>query len=412
MTTDIASTHEVPGEGRGPRLLAHPLTQVLCGALIGALVPYYSILFGIASREHGNDFGKFYYATRAWLAGGSLYQSTIATRMQVDGRWMDFLDLNPPHFHLALLPFVWLPLNAAALAWHAANIIAAVLTIHLVLAELRLAWRPAMLLPAIVVALLASATGAIALTGQFTGMLMLPLTLAWRSARAGHWSACGAWLGAIIAIKPFLGLLALPLVLRGRARLLVGLATGGGAGFAIGVAIFGWHAHVEWLGALRQVTWAWASMNGSLLGVLSRVLEPSPTFVPPIVKPALITPTWAALSLPVAAVSYLHARHSVDHAFATGVLGALLISPLGWVYYVWLAVPGCLAVWRGRFPRGAVAGVMALCVPLFAAPLWGRTGLAAISVGSAYTWATLLLWFSTLTAREPLPAASPSHSRS
>jgi hypothetical protein len=148
-------------------------------------------------------------------------------------------------------------------------------------------------------------------------------------------------------------------------------------------------------------------MNGSLLGALSRSLAPSPAFAPLLIRPSFVMPLWTATAIGVAVLSMWHARRSVDHAFAIGVFGALLVSPLGWVYYLWLAVPGCAAVWRRGVPRAAVLGFTLLCVPLFAAPMWGHSGLSTVVVGSAYTWATLLLWFSALSARAPDPATLP-----
>mgnify|MGYP002151833730 CR=1 FL=1 len=52
--------------------------------------------------------------------------------------------------------------------------------------------RPAVVLPTLVIALLSGALNAVAVTGQFTGLLMLPMTLAWHprhSADPAH-----AWL--------------------------------------------------------------------------------------------------------------------------------------------------------------------------------------------------------------------------
>lgn len=384
--------------------MAHPLVQVAVAACIGALVPYYSLLFGVAWREHANDFGKFYYATRAWLDGGSLYAATVATRMRVGEVWLDFLNLNPPHFHLVMLPFVSLPLREASIAWHLLNLVAALCAGALVGQELGLRPRVVHVLPTVLASLLLSATGAVALTGQFTGLLMLPMVLAWRTARAGRWLACGAWLGFAVALKPFLGFVVLALLVRGGMRLLGGVVAGGSLGFAAGLVVFGWRAHVDWADALGSVSWPWATMNGSVQGVLSRTLTPSPAFVPVIQAAALVTPLWIAAVAVIAVVSLRVARRSLDHAFAASVLGALLISPLGWVYYLWLALPGCLALWRRAVPGLAMLGLAALAVPLFAAQVWGGTGLSTLTIGSAYTWATLLLWISTVRTGPPQTA--------
>ena len=151
------------------------MTQVGCASLLGALFTYYGLLFRIAMSEHANDFGKFYFAARAWIDGGSLYASNVATRMLIRGEWFDFLNMNPPHFHLVVLPIVQLELGTATAVWIILNVLAAGLAIAVAFRELGMSARPATLMPALVVVLFSGAVNAIAVTGQFTGLLMLPM---------------------------------------------------------------------------------------------------------------------------------------------------------------------------------------------------------------------------------------------
>jgi hypothetical protein len=58
---------------------------------------------------HMNDFGKFYYATRLHLADRNMYGPTAATSIPVaPGERHDFWDMNPPHFHLVVVPLAHL----------------------------------------------------------------------------------------------------------------------------------------------------------------------------------------------------------------------------------------------------------------------------------------------------------------
>jgi hypothetical protein len=58
--------------GRRTAFLRHPLLQMGLGFLAGVLGFYHFLLLRAALAVHGNDFGKFYFACRLWLEGGSL----------------------------------------------------------------------------------------------------------------------------------------------------------------------------------------------------------------------------------------------------------------------------------------------------------------------------------------------------
>jgi hypothetical protein len=101
---------------------------------------------------------------------------------------------------------------------------------------------------------------------------------------------------------------------------------------------------------------------------------------------------------------------SVDRAFAILLFAALLISPLGWIYYLWLAIgpvaalviawsretardrhgPGVgVARWRRRLLVLAVPG---LVWPHFATFLFQPHAWATPLVASAYFWSIAALW--------------------
>ncbi|MFN7917566.1 MAG: glycosyltransferase family 87 protein [Vicinamibacterales bacterium] len=393
-------TTTAPPSASRSRWLAHPLLQVGLGALLGVLAGYYSLVFRIALGQHGNDFGKFYFATKAWAAGGSLYAPNIATRMLVGGEWREFLNMNPPHFHLLVLPLTRLDLLPAFVVWTLVNAAAGVVAVMLALRELRWPLRAAAVLPTLVLSLTGGALNAIAATGQVTGLLLVALTLAWRDARHERWVACGLWLGVLIGVKPFLALFIPGLALTGRWRALVSAAAGGAGTFAVGVLTFGWPSHLEWLDSLESVSWAWSSMNASILGLAARCFSASPVFTPPVLAPSLTSVLWFVAALPTAWLSIVIARRSVDHLFAGATLGALLLSPLGWIYYLPLALPSCLALWQHRRPHAALVGLAATSVPLFVPLLWGSRGLAVAAVGSVYFWGTFALWVGVVLSRD------------
>jgi hypothetical protein len=133
-------------------------------------------------------------------------------------------------------------------------------------------------------------------------------------------------------------------------------------------------------------------MNGSMQALLARSLAWSPYLTPVVLRPDLVTPLWILACAAIAFVSARVVRRSIDHAFGVTVLASLLISPLGWTYYLWLAMPGCFALWRSRRSAMTWIGLLWLCVPLNQVGFGQPGGWATVIVASSCTWATMALW--------------------
>jgi hypothetical protein len=371
----------------------HPLTQIAFAVLTFCIGVLDSILYRQSLQLSGNDFGKFYYGTQAWLAGSSLYSPNPATHLRAGDGYFEFLDMNPPHFHLLVLPLVHLRLSMALAIWTAINVGAGCAAMVIILRELGVRTRAWLVLPTLCLSLLSGPTTAILVTGQFTGLLMLPMTLAWRHARRQHWTAAGGWLGAIISVKPFLGLFLPYIVLVRQWTAMRRCISVAAALFVCGLLFWGRGETLAWIAALRNVHWVWGAMNGSLQAIVVRAFTETPYFRPAIVAPSLVLPLWIAGSIMIGALTFRTALRSVDHAFAAMVLGALLISPLGQVYYLWLALPPCLALWRHARPWVLWPGLACAAIPVMLPAIGGRESpLLTLTLGSVYTWGTLLLW--------------------
>lgn len=380
-------------------LLRHPLSQ------IGAA--YLAVLFGglnfaslrTAAAFHWNDFGKFYYAVAGWQAGASLYAPSVATHLSDGSVTVDFLDLNPPHFHFLLLPLVNFELGTAARVWLALNLVAAAASCRLVLLELGIRIERWQWLPLIALCLGSTATMANAVTAQCTGLLMPLLTLAWIAARRDRWLSSGLCLGILVSVKPFLGLFLIAFLLKRQWRGIAAMCASGVICALSGSAYFGWQSYFAWMEALRAVSWVWAGMNGSLLALLTKSLSGSPTLTPVFVAPSLITPLWVAGVALVCFWSIRALSWSVDHLFAVTLLASLVISPLGWIYYLWLALPPCLALWQQRTSACTWAGLAFQCIPLLKLGIGQPFSLATVFVASAYAWTMLLLWLDVASIR-------------
>src|SRR5947209_3735552 len=103
---------------------------------------------------HMNDFGKFYYSARAFLDGADMYAPSPATNLRFENAPdIQYLNLNPPHFHLLVLPFARLPPDAAGTLWIAVSIFALLISLMLIRREIGGTWTPVGALVAIFVIL-------------------------------------------------------------------------------------------------------------------------------------------------------------------------------------------------------------------------------------------------------------------
>src|SRR5262249_19158974 len=125
------------------------------------------------------------------------------------GGEIQYLNLNPPHFHLLILPFARLPLDQAGLVWMGLSVFALIVSILLIAHELGIVWSPFRALATTCATLAFAGTQAFFLTGQISTLLLLAMTAAWIAARRGRWMSASVWIGGCLSVKPFL-LIVLP----------------------------------------------------------------------------------------------------------------------------------------------------------------------------------------------------------
>ncbi|HEX7778859.1 MAG TPA: glycosyltransferase family 87 protein [Vicinamibacterales bacterium] len=358
---------------------------------------------------HMNDFGKFYYSAQLFLNGQDMYGPSPATGIPVGKNEIrQFLNMNPPHFHLLILPLALLSPLWAISIWLLVSVVALVAAARAIARALDWHWTPARVAWVVFAVVVCSATAANVITGQLTFVMMLPITLAWIAARRGDWSKASVLLGIAASIKPFLGVFWVYLLVTREWRPLLLMTVAGALCVLAGVIVFGPGAYESWRGALSAVEWWWPPMNGSVTGFLGRSLSVNPIYVPAMDAPGLIRP--AALLLSAAAVVglvlSLARNRSVDLTFAGLLLTAQLISPLGWVYYLWFAAGPLVALWWSNHQRVKPSGklFLALALPGLVCPLtyvvmW-KGALATVTLGSIYWWSTLFLWAAVLVGFE------------
>jgi alpha-1,2-mannosyltransferase len=251
---------------------------------------------------------------------------------------------------------------------------------------------------------MAPAMVATIITGQISLLLLLPFTLAWYRVRRGRDAEAGFWLGLCAGTKPFFFLHLVWLAATRRWRAAACMLGAVAAFYAAGLAVFGVTAYREWYGALESVSWAEHYMNASLLGLIERTLSRSDWPYQPLLElPSLVRPLWIVSLAAVVwrGLSALARPLSLDRQFLIVTSAMLLISPLGWVYYLFLLMPPLAAVLASETPMLErhtrvlmLVGVGFLLVP---APVpwltlqWDN-GLITATLGGVYTWGLLIVF--------------------
>jgi Glycosyltransferase family 87 len=365
-----------------------------------------------------NDFGRPLLGTQAFLQGKDMYALTDAVVYQYKRETVLHLwNLNPPHSHFLYLPLAVIPSWLALPAWCALGGLCLYGSIRIIVSEVGIELTPRRK-EWIAVGLLAfTGMGAALITAHMSFLLMLLITLAWRDARHGRWGKAGSWLGVALSIKPFLLIFVPYLVLKGcwRGVAAVGLTTG--LSFLLGLLVFGPESHYSWLRVLsRADSWAWLPLNASLYGTLSRVLMNNPMFTSmATLDPGLVRVAWLALGIPAGFVALLRTvtdplSEGTDRAFGILLVSAVLLSPLGWVYYFWLPVGPIAAtargwwierskmVRRGSAPIGLPSGylflasMVGMAAPAFLSVAFQPSAMATLVYGSIHFWALALMW--------------------
>lgn len=350
------------------------------------------------------DFGIFYVSIRHAMEGKGLY-APLPPRRQPP-YYTGQLNLNLPHTNLFFLPLAFLSPRQALAAWAIASLAVFGWSTWASLGVL--GWRlpPVGWLTLVVYLLAWGPAAAFSLTLQLSFLLMGPVTASWLAAREGRSTAAGAWLGLAASAKPFLLLVVAYLALRRDGRALRAFAVVSLLFVFAGLIVFGPQSYVDWVRQLPRVSWASHYMNASLGGIVERLFGRThyagiaPVLWVRIAVLPLLSIVIGAVTLR-AAVRPARSAAAEDHAWAVLLLAALLLSPLGWVYYLWIALWPVAATLGHQHPWRAPSARDWFLVPGLGGWLWfrrmaswGQPSAAATAVfASMYFWALLSLWW-------------------
>ncbi len=397
-------------------LLPVGMFMVLLWAVLDLAVTYLYII-------PDNDFGKFYFSTLAFWQHENMYGWNAVTTHTLSGQYsltgedlpIDFLNMNPPHFHFLLLPLISLSPANAYLVWMAVGLLFLGISCQLTLRKLQANKIPWSQQLAWITLFGCSATPIIFRLGQVTWLLLVPVTLMWLSARQKKWIACGLFLGLLCALKLFF-LLFFPYFLLKRNITVLSVATLTIlAVFGLGLAIFGLENYSHWIASLGQSdTWAWMEVNASLWGFMRRSFATNPLLLSLsdiTVEPLKLVWLFLAGSLVVLSVGvagFDNSEQKVDRAFVLLLVSAILYCPLGWNYYIPMPLrplTALMVAWRKnnieddqplpwnnwRWRMLLLAGLGFFC-PAWITNWFQPNAVATLTLASIYFWATFLVW--------------------
>jgi glycosyl transferase family 87 len=317
-------------------------------------------------RAPTSDFMTFRAAGAALLRGGDIY-AVIPPQ--------DAPNLNPPFAALLFVPLAAVSISAALAIW-ASCIVACLAGAAAVISR---TLRQPFTVVASVAAVLHPTLVAVAI-GQMGIPLLLILTVAWAAHRRQVARLTGLAIGLAVALKIFVAVLLVSLCIRREWRALAWAVVAAGVAVAVGAMVVGLDAYRGWflaLGAPHDIAFP---LNGSLLGLIHRS----------VADPGFANVIWlgAAMALGVVVVALLwRVRDDPDRSWGIALAAALLLSPLGWIYYFPILIPPLLAL-STRGSRPAFVALMLLVPPVVVFPgLAGEwlTGTLIVSIAVCAT---------------------------
>jgi Glycosyltransferase family 87 len=318
----------------------------------------------------GGDFGIFYRSA----ASSTPYVADSINPTTSTGEPLP--NLNPPHFLLVFKPLTWLPLSVASAIWWTVSFGLVVCGLTWWLRSQGERWTA----ERIVWALLWMPVLTIALTGQVTAVVGVPLWLAYRNLTDGREWRGGLWAGVAMSIKPILWPLGAWYLMRRAWPALAGMIVGACSMVAVGIVAYGVEMYREWIGTLAAISWGPETMNTSVRAIMARF---------PVAMPQVI---WISAAIGIVLWTVWRTKFwEVNDSWFPLMAASLLASPLGWIHYGTWLLPGTrLAAWTGGVARG-------WCVPvLVVASLGNLNPVLWATVGSCYGWTLLALWWRSL----------------
>lgn len=390
-----------------------------------ALSGFYLVVIYFVSH-YRSDFAMFYASLRFLLEGKDIYAPVPLDAFglintQHTGRQTLHPNLNPPFFTLLLSPLGLLSYQTAFWVWSLMSlcfgVIGAVLMQHtkdkpgldytLAILVLLFAYFP---------------TLTNILLGQTALLVFMLIAAGWVTAHQGQERLSGTLLGLAFAIKLFLGLFIIYFLLQRRWRASLWFLLTVTASWLIGWAALGLDTYEHYHQALASVTWQASNWNASAYGFFTRLFggsENTPLIDAPLMGKALYYLQSAILLALL--VWLLRTRQHIapkvrlDLGFSFTLVAALLISPLGWVYYFPLLSIPFFVLFRlaysyglpRKFKFALLLTLLASSFPQLLTPA-AETNQIALTLAAYYFYALIGLGCLIIVANVQLQGRQPS----
>lgn len=329
-----------------------------------------------------SDFGKFYHSQQLFIQGKNIYAPVYFLKNKLDSSTHTTKtkpthskvlklsgNLNPPFFTLISFPLAYLSYPHALLLWTLISILAGALGILLLQQKLdpqHFSLSCALLL---LIALFSYFPSFVNLQfGQVSLLLLLLLVCGWRAARNGSAINAAIFLGLATSLKPFIGLFLFYFLMRKEWRGLCAFFATLLTCALIAALFLGMDSYVAYYHTCQQIKWAASNWNASFYGFLLRLWGGIESNVALLPVPGLVTylyPFVAGLFF-LAIIQFLRpavdiqGEQKLDLDFSVIIVGMLLLSPLGWIYYFPLLSIPLLILWQ--FSK---KGIYPIALPLF-----------------------------------------------
>lgn len=318
-----------------------------------AVFVYSAIVHAIISHHLKNDFSLFYHAAYSFWHHQAVY-STLPEEVKRALFLQKVLhtpsslqaysgNLTPPTFILFSLPLGLLKEPTAIIVWAIFSFAIDCLNVYLLYRIFFKTYHKPMIYW-ILLGIYCASMPALANVslGQLAPLILLAIIGLWQWTKNACDIKAGLLLGLILSIKYFFGLFALFFLLQKRWRLLLIAVASFIACNSLAYCVLGKETFLQYQQNVAHIYWYVNNWNASLFGFLSR-------FDARIVHLHFVTGLWVRIDYYCGCLALLYVEwylcrkklaspDEFDFAFCYVLIAALLMSPLGWLYYLVLLI--------------------------------------------------------------------------
>lgn len=393
------------------------LIRIITWVLLAAAVVY-MVLVGVElvhqaadwpTLHRDRDFPSYYIAAQRLLRGQDTYSGLQedASRLGIADYFIDSA-VNPPTFTVAASWLAVFPYAISWVLWQLLSLAALGLALAVLLREAGPAFSPGARLRLVCAALLFPPLSFHLLYAHTELFLLLALVAAWFLLRRGKEVPAGILLGLAAAIRIYPLFLLFYFPLRRAWKGFLAAVAAGLAWAGLSLLLAGPSSFLHYLAALRgEVSTLYARWgNFSLWGSVHKLASIWTALGErPLLRDGLALALAAGILLLTLGLAR---RLDADRAYGLLVVGALLASPLSWVYYQVLLYLPLFFLVRALCERRRPAVLAALLAALAAAlaPVLGGVVALPAGLGHALAFAPTLTLLGVYVA-VALPGAPP-----